>query len=148
MYVTEDKTTADLIEKILDGLTENQKKSRNDGKTFCSFVGRFRRGKNEFSNFILTPRLHGNGTVQRSHAALDDEMVYDPKQFGFTRDNAKVQPNYTSRVNPANYPKIYTQEQVADAANRKRELEKFAPPQQNNVRKDVALAMARRSKQR
>ncbi|MBQ8347934.1 MAG: HNH endonuclease [Alphaproteobacteria bacterium] len=122
-------------------------------------------GKNEFSNFILTPlyphdQWHHDvldpqiadcmGTGQSKEVMLPwtDAMIYDPKQFGFTKDNAKVQPNYASRVNPNNYPKIYTAEQVADAANRKKELAKFAPPVQNGGRKNVALAVLNVAKQR
>ncbi len=122
-------------------------------------------GKNEFSNFILTPlyphdQWHHDvldpqiadcmGTGQSKEVMLPwtDAMIYDPKQFGVTKDNAKVQPNYASRVNPNNYPKIYTAEQVADAANRKKELAKFAPPVQNGGRKNVALAVLNVAKQR
>lgn len=122
-------------------------------------------GKNEFSNFILTPlyphdQWHHDvldpqiadcmGTGQSKEVMLPwtDAMIYDPKQFGFTKDNAKVQPNYASRVNPNNYPKIYTAEQVADAASRKKELAKFAPPVQNGGRKNVALAVLNVAKQR
>lgn len=122
-------------------------------------------GKNEFSNFILTPlyphdQWHHDvldpqiadcmGTGQSKEVMLPwtDAMIYDPKQFGFTKNNAKVQPNYASRVNPNNYPKIYTAEQVADAANRKKELAKFAPPVQNGGRKNVALAVLSVAKQR
>ena len=122
-------------------------------------------GKNEFSNFILTPlyphdQWHHDvldpqfadcmGTGQSKEVMLPwtDAMIYDPKQFGFTKDNAKVQPNYASRVNPNNYPRIYTAEQVADAANRKKELAKFAPPVQNGGRKNVALAVLNVAKQR
>lgn len=101
-------------------------------------------GKNEFSNFILTPLYPHD---QWHHDVLDeqiagiavgdsrkvllpwtDAMIYDPKQYGFTKDNEKVAPNYTSRVNPDNYPKIYKPEHVASAAARKSELDKFAPP--------------------
>ena len=122
-------------------------------------------GKNEFSNFILTPlyphdQWHHDvldpqiadcmGTGQSKEVLLPwtDAMIYDPKQFGFTKDNAQVQPNYASRVNPNNYPKIYTTEQVADTANRKKELAKFAPPVQNGGRKNVALAVLNVAKQR
>jgi hypothetical protein len=98
-------------------------------------------GKNEFSNFILTPLYPHD---QWHHDVLDkqlgigsgkvllpwtDEMIYDPKQYGFTKNNEKVQPNYVSRVKAEKYPKIYTAEQVADAAARKRELAKFSQPQ-------------------
>ncbi len=118
-------------------------------------------GKNEFSNFILTPlyphdQWHhdildpqiadcmGAGQSKEVMLPWTDAMIYDPKQFGFTKDNTKVQPNYTSRVNPNNYPRIYTAEQVADAANRKKELAKFAPPAQNNI----ALAALNNARQR
>ena len=42
----------------------------------------------------------------------------------------------------------YTAEQVADTANRKKELAKFAPPVQNGGRKNVALAVLNVAKQR
>ena len=101
-------------------------------------------GKNEFSNFILTPlyphdqwhhdvldqQIQGMGEGSRRTVKLPwtDAMIYDPKEYGFTKDNEKVTPNYFSRVNAANYPKIYKPEHVADAVARKRELAKFAPP--------------------
>ena len=122
-------------------------------------------GKNEFSNFILTPlyphdqwhhdildpqiaNCMGTGESKEVMLPWTDEMIYDPKQFGFTKDNEKVQPNYSSRVNPANYPKIYTAEQVADALNRKKELAKFALPERSSGQKKIAFAALSAAKQR
>ena len=85
-------------------------------------------GKNEFSNFILTPlyphdqwhhdvmdaQLLGirEGQTRTIKIPYTDEMIYDPKQFGFTKENQPVQPNYVSNVNPKDYPELYTKEQV------------------------------------
>ncbi len=120
-------------------------------------------GKNEFKNFILTPlyphdQWHHDildpqiencmGTGQKKEVMLPwtDDMIYDPKKFGITKDNVKVTPNYTSRVNPDSYPKIYTPEQVADAANRKRELAKFAPKQSNGQKNFIAALVGQKQR--
>ncbi|MBR4126822.1 MAG: HNH endonuclease [Alphaproteobacteria bacterium] len=108
-------------------------------------------GKNEFSNFIITPlyphdQWHHDvldkqieGMVEGSRRTVllpwSDEMIYDPKTFGFTKENQPVQPNYTSKVNPANYPKIYKPEHITDAAARKRELNRFAPSPSKGAQK-------------
>ncbi len=122
-------------------------------------------GKNEFSNFILTPlyphdQWHhdildpqiadcmGSGQEKEVMLPWTDEMVYDPKKYGITRDNVNVEPNYSSRVNPNNYPKIYTAEQVADVANRKRELAKFTSPAQKSGKKNIVVAALAKQKQR
>lgn len=115
-------------------------------------------GKNEFSNFILTPlyphdqwhhdvldqQIQGIGNGSRKVLLpWTDAMIYDPKQFGYTKNNEKVQPNYFSRVNAANYPKIYKPEHVADAAARKRELDRFAPPARDDGKKTVIASIAK-----
>ncbi|MBR1777121.1 MAG: HNH endonuclease [Alphaproteobacteria bacterium] len=120
-------------------------------------------GKNEFSNFILTPlyphdqwhhdvldkQIQGIGNGSRKVLLpWTDSMIYDPKQYGFTKDNEKVLPNYTSRVNPNNYPKIYKVEHVADAAARKRELAKFAPPPKDESKKSVVMASLAKQRKR
>lgn len=121
-------------------------------------------GKNEFSNFIMTPlyphdQWHHDvldpqiadcmGTGQKKEVMLPwtDEMIYDPKSFGITKENQPVHPNYASRVNASHYPKIYTAKQVADAAQRKSELEKFAPPQ-NGAKKPILVAAMAKQAQR
>lgn len=116
-------------------------------------------GKNEFSNFILTPLYPHD---QWHHDVIDpqicnlsakggkillpwtDAMIYDPKQYGFTKNNKKVKPNYVSRVNPEKYPKIYKPEHIADANLRKRELEKFSSQQKNVNRKLVSTVVSQR----
>ena len=114
-------------------------------------------GKNEFSNFILTPlyphdqwhhdvldkQIQGIGNGSRKVLLpWTDAMIYDPKQFGYTKNNEKVQPNYFSRVNASNYPKIYKPEHVADAAARKRELDRFSPSP-NGGKKTVIASIAK-----
>ena len=85
-------------------------------------------GKNEFSNFILTPlyphdqwhhdvmdaQLLGirDGQTRVIKIPYTDEMIYDPKKFGFTKENQPVQPNYVSNVDPKDYPDLYTKEHV------------------------------------
>ena len=116
-------------------------------------------GKNEFSNFILTPlyphdqwhhdvldkQIQGIGEGQSRKVLLPwtDAMIYDPKQYGFTRNNEQVMPNYRSRVNANNYPKIYKPEHIADAAARKRELDNFAPAPRNDGGKKTVAALAK-----
>ena len=95
-------------------------------------------GKNEFSNFILTPlyphdqwhhdvmdaQLLGihEGESRTIKIPYTDEMIYDPKQFGFTKENQPVKPNYVSNVDPKDYPELYTKEHVdAIKARRGRE---------------------------
>lgn len=113
-------------------------------------------GKNEFSNFILTPLYPHDqwyhdvldpqiancmGTADRKEVMLPwtDEMIYDPKKYGITKNNQKAEPNYTSRVDSSKYPKIYTAQQVADVSKRKRELEKFTSKDQSQKAFSVAL---------
>ena len=85
-------------------------------------------GRNEFSNFILTPlyphdQWHSDvmdaqllgireGQTRTIKIPYTDEMIYDPKQFGFTKENQPVKPNYASNVNPKDYPDLYTKEHV------------------------------------
>lgn len=73
-------------------------------------------GKNEFKNFILTPlyphdqwhhdiidpQIDGlaEGESRKIMLPYGDEMIFDPKKYGFTKDNQKVEPNYKSRVDP------------------------------------------------
>lgn len=92
-------------------------------------------GKNEFSNFILTPlyphdqwhhdvmdpQIAGIRTGESRVIQLPytDEMIYDPKKFGFFRENQPVKPNYTSNVNPENYPDLYKPEHISVAKRAK-----------------------------
>lgn len=87
-------------------------------------------GKNEFSNLILIPLYPHD---QLHHDVLDrqvdnmkecerrtillptcDDMVYDPKKYGFYKDNQKVEANYTSKVKVENYSKNYLPEHIAE----------------------------------
>ena len=87
-------------------------------------------GKNEFSNFILTPlyphdqwhkdiiekQAEGIATykVRKILIPWTDDMIYDPKTYGFYKDNEKVEkPNYTSKVSPTNYSKNWLPEQIS-----------------------------------
>jgi len=97
-------------------------------------------GKNEFSNFILTPlyphdQWHKDvmdaqilgireGESRKIKIPWTDEMIYDPKQFGFTKENQPVKPNYTSNVNPANYPDLYKPEHIS-VAKRQKDMAEF-----------------------
>lgn len=101
-------------------------------------------GKNEFKNFILTPlyphdQWHHDildpqidgirpGETRRVMLPRCDEMIYDPKKYGFTRDNVKVEPNYTSNVNPSEYPKLYKPEHATEA-NRTKEVNAYVAAQ-------------------
>lgn len=158
----------ELREKL--GLGDAEIKMMSEGKSIPGYNVHHKLpihggGKNEFSNFILTPFYphdqwhhdvldpqiaHCMGPGQEKEVMLPwtDEMVYDPKKFGITRDNVKVEPNYVSRVDPNKYPKIYTQEQVADVANRRRELERFTAPGKKGGRKNIVLAALAKQTQR
>ena len=122
-------------------------------------------GKNEFKNFILTPKcphdqwhwdvldpqLAGLDRGQKREVLLPwtDEMIYDPKKYGFTKNNQPALPNYKSNVNPALYDDNYTP-QGATVENRRKSLERFIASQ--NVRKEdgspVLAAALRARRQR
>ena len=117
-------------------------------------------GKNEFSNFILTPlyphdqwhhdvldkQIHGMsvGDSRKVLLPYSDDMIYDPKKYGFTKENVPVRPNYVSCVNATKYPKIYKPEHIADAAARKRELDRFAPSPKNGNKNFSMAEIAKR----
>ena len=121
-------------------------------------------GKNEFSNFILTPlyphdQWHhdvldkqiqgmGEGDSRKVLLPYSDDMIYDPKKYGFTKENQPVKPNYKSHVDPNKYPKIYLPEHVADAEARKRELDKFAPTPKNDDKGGKKFSIAEMAKRK
>jgi len=86
-------------------------------------------GKNEFSNFILTPlyphdqwhkdiiekQADGIGTakVRKILIPWTDEMIYDPKKYGFFRDGKEVTPNYHSKVSESGYGKYWKADQIS-----------------------------------
>ena len=108
-------------------------------------------GKNEFSNFILTPlaphdqwhhdvmdpQVNPSGRsydeIEGKHGTFkipySDEMIYDPKKYGFTRDGKTVEPNYTSHEDLESKPQNYTVEQVAqrNARNGRTTAKTIAP---------------------
>lgn len=121
-----------LVERL--GLTERDIDGMRKGFTPNGFNVHHKQalhggGKNEFSNFILTPlyphdqwhhdvmdpQLQGirEGETRKIKIPYTDEMIYDPKQFGFTRENQPVNPNYKSNVNPDNYPELYKAEHIS-----------------------------------
>lgn len=133
----------ELVERL--GLTERDIQGMREGYVPNGFnvhhkVALHGGGKNEFSNFILTPlyphdqwhkdvmdgQLLGirEGETRTIKVPWTDEMIYDPKQFGFTKENQPVQPNYTSNVNPANYPELYKPEHIS-VAKRQKEMAAF-----------------------
>ena len=130
---------ADLLVERL-GLTERDIEGMRQGYTPNGFnvhhkLALHGGGKNEFSNFILTPlythdqwhkdvmdaQLIGirEGDTRTVKIPYTDEMIYDPKQFGFTKENQPVQPNYVSNVDPANYPELYKPEHISVAKRQK-----------------------------
>ena len=177
----------ELVERL--GLTERDIQGMRDGYTPNGFnvhhkLALHGGGKNEFKNFILTPlyphdqwhhdvmdaQLLGirEGESRKIKIPWTDEMIYDPKQFGFTKENRPVKPNYVSNVDPANYPKLYKAEDISVAkrqkdmapvyaqfdemdAERKRaqavRAQRQAEKQQKPVR-NIALQKALASKQR
>ena len=129
----------ELVEKL--GLTQTDIDGMKKGFTPNGFNVHHKLplhggGKNEFSNFILTPlyphdqwhkdviekQAEGIGTykVRKIKIPWTDEMIYDPKNYGFTRENQKVEkPNYSSKVMPQNYSKNYLPEHVNPAQRNK-----------------------------
>ena len=120
-------------------------------------------GKNEFKNFILTPKcphdqwhwdvldpqIAGIERGQKREVLLPwtDDMIYDPKKYGFTKENQPVKPNFKSNVNPALYDDNYTPE-GATVENRRKSLEKYiaaqkAQNQQNGTPVRAALLAKR-----
>lgn len=87
-------------------------------------------GKNEFSNFILTPvaphdqwhkdvmdpQLLGlaTGDSRKILIPYTDEMIYNPKTYGMTRNHQPVRPNYKSVVDLVTYSQNYLPEHVAE----------------------------------
>ena len=115
-------------------------------------------GKNEFSNFILTPlyphdqwhhdvmdgQLIGirEGESRKIKIPYTDEMIYDPKKFGFTKENQPVQPNYVSNVDPKGYSALYTVEHViAKRENQQRAALLRQQQQQQEAQEDKAKAL-------
>ena len=128
----------ELVERL--GLTERDIRGMREGYTPNGFnvhhkLALHGGGKNEFKNFILTPlyphdqwhhdvmdaQLLGirEGESRKIKIPWTDEMIYDPKQFGFTKENRPVKPNYVSNVDPANYPKLYKAEDISVAKRQK-----------------------------
>lgn len=128
----------ELVERL--GLTEKDLEGMRDGYVPNGFNVHHKLaihggGKNEFSNFILTPlyphdqwhhdvmdpQISGirDGETRTIQLPWTDEMIYDPKQFGFTKENQPVKPNYTSNVNPTNYPDLYKPEHISVAKRQK-----------------------------
>jgi len=135
---------ADLLVERL-GLTERDIEGMREGYTPNGFnvhhkLALHGGGRNEFSNFILTPlyphdqwhkdvmdaQLLGirEGETRTIKIPYTDEMIYDPKQFGFTKENQPVQPNYTSNVDPAGYPELYKPEHIS-VAKRQKDMAEF-----------------------
>ncbi len=133
----------ELVERL--GLTERDIQGMREGYTPNGFnvhhkLALHGGGKNEFSNFILTPlyphdQWHKDvmdaqilgireGESRKIKIPWTDEMIYDPKQFGFTKENQPVKPNYTSNVNPANYPDLYKPEHIS-VAKRQKDMAEF-----------------------
>lgn len=118
-------------------------------------------GKNEFSNFILTPlcphdqwhhdvmdpQLIGicEGQSRDILLPFSDEMIYDPKKYGFTKDNVKAEPNYQTVLDLSLYSKNYTQEHVNAIRHRRMEaqLAAQAPKDQANISARPANAPSR-----
>ena len=133
----------ELIERL--GLTQRDIEGMREGYTPNGFnvhhkLALHGGGKNEFSNFILTPlyphdqwhhdvmdpQLLGiqEGETRRIKIPWTDEMIYDPKKFGFTKENQPVQPNYTSNVEPRLYPNLYKPEHIS-VSKREKDMAQF-----------------------
>ncbi len=129
----------ELVEKL--GLTQTDIDGMKKGFTPNGFNVHHKLplhggGKNEFKNFILTPlyphdqwhkdviekQAEGIGTckVRKILIPWTDDMIYDPKNYGFTKDNEKVEkPNYATKVMVQNYAKNYLPEHINPAQRNK-----------------------------
>ncbi len=133
----------ELVDRL--GLTDRDIQGMREGYTPNGFnvhhkLALHGGGKNEFKNFILTPlyphdQFHKDvmdaqllgireGETRKIKIPWTDEMIYDPKQFGFTKENQPVKPNYVSNVDPANYPKLYKPEHIS-VAKRQKDMKEF-----------------------
>ncbi|MGN0904151.1 MAG: HNH endonuclease [Alphaproteobacteria bacterium] len=122
----------ELVEKL--GLTQRDLDGMREGYTPNGFnvhhkLSLHGGGKNEFSNFILTPlyphdqwhhdvidpQLVGirEGETRKILIPWTDEMIYDPKKYGFMKENQPVNPCYRSNVDASKYPKLYKAEHIS-----------------------------------
>ena len=122
----------ELVEKL--GLTERDLDGMRHGYTPNGFnvhhkLSLHGGGKNEIKNFILTPlyphdQFHHDvidpqlvgikeGETRKILIPWTDEMIYDPKKYGFYKEKHPVKPNYTSNVDPKNYAELYLPEHIS-----------------------------------
>ena len=159
----------ELVEKL--GLTERDLDGMRHGYTPNGFnvhhkLSLHGGGKNEIGNFILTPlyphdQFHHDvidpqiagireGETRKILIPWTDELIYDPKKYGFYKENQPVHPNYASCVNAANYPKLYKAEHISvekrqkdmasfyaelDAKKRRKKPRPENPPNRTPVRR-------------
>ncbi len=170
----------ELVEKL--GLTQTDIDGMKKGFTPNGFnvhhkLALHGGGKNEFKNFILTPlyphdqwhhdvmdpQIAGirEGEARKILIPYTDEMIYDPKKYGFTKDNEKVQPDYKSQVNPEGYAKYWLPEHISvekrqedmkelyaqyAARDAERKAQKQEAPKKNRVATAAMLAQKMRTR--
>jgi len=123
----------ELVDKL--GLTETDIEGMKKGFTPNGFnvhhkLALHGGGKNEFSNFILTPlyphdqwhhdimdpQLEGirEGETRRIKIPYTEDMIYDPKKYGYMKDNQIVAtPNFTSCVKEDGYAPYWRADQIS-----------------------------------
>lgn len=115
-------------------------------------------GKNEFSNFILTPlyphdqwhhdimdpQIQGirEGETRRIKIPYTDDMIYDPKKYGYMKDNQIVStPNFTSCVKEDGYAPYWRADQISVEKRQEAMKEVYAQyAQQDKERAEKAAA--------
>lgn len=156
----------ELVEKL--GLTERDLDGMRHGYTPNGFnvhhkLSLHGGGKNEISNFILTPlyphdQFHHDvidpqligikeGETRKILIPWTDEMIYDPKQYGFFKENQPVRPNYVSNVDASKYSELYLPEHISVERRQKDMASFYAELDAKKAAKEAAKAAARTSKE-
>lgn len=156
----------ELVEKL--GLTERDLDGMRHGYTPNGFnvhhkLSLHGGGKNEISNFILTPlyphdQFHHDvidpqligikeGETRKILIPWTDEMIYDPKKYGFYKENQPVKPNYVSNVDPAKYPELYLPEHISVERRQKDMASFYAELDAKKAAKEAAKAAAHGEKE-
>lgn len=149
----------ELVERL--GLTERDLEGMREGYVPNGFNVHHKLpihggGTNDFKNLILTPlyphdQWHndilnpqianmGEGHSRTINLPWSDDMIYDPKTYGFSKDKQPVKPNYTSKVNPANYPNLYLPEHISVEKRAKDMVSHYAEMDAKKAERDKARA--------
>lgn len=147
----------ELVEKL--GLTERDLDGMRHGYTPNGFnvhhkLSLHGGGKNEIKNFILTPlyphdQFHHDvidpqligikeGETRKILIPWTDDLIYDPKQYGFYKENQPVKANYASNVDPHKYSELYLPEHISVERRQKDMASFYAELDAKKAAKDAA----------